>query len=417
MGRVPSRNYVPRLADRRLEELFAELPALLIAGPRATGKTTTARRHARTVVRLDVEAEAEAFRADPDVALRALPTPVLLDEWQAVPGVLGAIKRAVDDGTGAGRFLLTGSVRADLDTQVWPGTGRLVRVQMYGLTMREMAGGLAGEPFLDKLARADLEAFPAPPDPPDLLGYVELALRGGFPDAALLPSRVTRQAWLDGYLDQLLTRDVEALDGARDPRLLRLYFEALALNTAGTAREKTLYDAAKIDRKTAVAYERLLTNLLVLDTLPAWSSNRLSRLAKTGKRYLVDPSLATAALRLDETTVLRDGDLLGRIIDTFVVSQIRPEVELGPSRSRLHHLRTRDGGHEIDLLIDMPMSNVLAIEIKATAAPKASDAKHLSWLRDQLGDRFLAGAVLHTGPRPFPLGERIFALPICAIWG
>jgi predicted AAA+ superfamily ATPase len=229
-----------------------------------------------------------------------LATPVLLDEWQVVPGVLGAIKRAVDDGTGAGRFLLTGSVRADLDTQMWPGTGRLVRVQMYGLTMREMEGGLEGEPFLDKLACADLEAFPAPLDPPDLLGYVDLALRGGFPDAALLPSRLTRQAWLDGYLDQLLTRDVEALDGARDPRLLRLYFEALALNTAGTVSEKTLYDSAKIDRRTAVAYERLLTNLLVLDTLPAWSSNRLSRLAKAGKRYLVDPSLATAALRLDE---------------------------------------------------------------------------------------------------------------------
>jgi uncharacterized protein len=126
---------------------------------------------------------------------------------------------------------------------------------------------------------------------------------------------------------------------------------------------------------------------------------------------------ARTVVRLDETTVLRDGDLLGRIIDTFVVSQIRPEVELSPSRPRLHHLRARDGGHEVDLLVDMPMSNVLAIEIKATAAPNASDAKHLSWLRDQPGDRFLAGAVLHTGPRPFLLGERLFALPICAIWG
>jgi hypothetical protein len=154
--------------------------------------------------------------------------------------VLGAIKRAVDDGTGAGRFLLTGSVRADLDAEMWPGTGRLVRVQMYGLTMREMVGEL--------------------------------------------------------------------------------------------------------------------------------------------------------------------------------VSQIRPEVELGPSRPRLHHLRARDGGHEVDLLADMPMSNVLAIEIEAAAAPKASDARHLVWLRDQLGDRFLAGAVLHTGPRPFVPDERIFALPICALW-
>jgi len=413
---VVASNYLPRLADGRVEELFAELPALLVAGPRATGKTTTARRHARSVVRLDVEAEAEAFRADPDAALRALQTPVLLDEWQAVPGVLGAVKRAVDEGSGAGRFLLTGSVRADLETQMWPGTGRVVRVQMYGLTVRELVGRLAGEPFLDRLARADIEAFSAPPDPPDLLGYVELALRGGYPDAALLSSEVARRAWLDGYLSQLLTRDVEALDGARDPQLLRRYFEALALNTAGIARDRTLYEAAGIDRRTAVAYERLLTNLLVLETLPAWSSNRLSRLVKAGRRYLVDPSLVTTALRLDETAVLRDGDLLGRILDTFVLAQIRPEVELSATRPRLHHLRARDGGHEVDLLVDMPLGNVLAIEIKATAAPKAPDARHLVWLRDRLGERFLGGAVLHTGPRPFRLAERIFALPISTLW-
>ncbi len=415
-GCVVSPGYVPRLADERLDELFAELPALLITGPRATGKTTTARRHARSVARLDVEAEAEAFRADPDVALRALPTPVLLDEWQAVPGVLGAVKRAVDEGSGAGRFLLTGSVRADLETELWPGTGRVVRVQMHGLTVRELAGGAAGEPFLDRLARADPEAFPPPVDPPDLLGYLELALRGGYPDAVLLSSKTARRAWLDGYLSQLLTRDVQALHSARDPLLLRRYFEALALNTAGIAHDRTLYEAAGIDRKTALAYERLLTNLLVLETLPAWSTNRLSRLAKAAKRYLVDPSLATTALRVDETAVLRDGDLLGRILDTFVVAQIRPEVELSSNAPRLHHLRARDGGHEIDLLADMPLGDVLAIEIKATAAPKASDARHLAWLRDRLGERFLAGAVLHTGPRPFTLGERILALPICSIW-
>jgi predicted AAA+ superfamily ATPase len=416
---VLAHDYLPRLADPRLEQLLSELPALLIVGPRATGKTTTARRHARTVVRLDSEVEAGAFRADPDVALRALPTPVLLDEWQAVPGVLGAVKRAVDDERGVGRFLLTGSVHADLHTQTWPGTGRLVRVQMYGLTVRELSGppARAGEPFLERLARADMDALALPADPPDLLGYVELALRGGFPEAALRLTKASRQAWLEGYLDQLLTRDVEALDGHRDPQLLRRYFEALALNTAGLAESRTLYEAAGIDRKTAVAYERLLTNLLVLDILPAWLSNRLARLVKSGKRYLVDASLIAAALRLDATAVLRDGDLLGRLLDTFVVAQLRPEAELSPARLRLHHLRARDGGHEVDLIVELPADKVLALEIKATAAPTSSDAKHLSWLRDRLGERFLAGAVLHTGPRPFQLAERIFALPICTLWG
>jgi len=413
---MPATDYIPRLADARLQELFAELPALLLVGPRATGKTTTARRHARTVVRLDSEAEAGAFRADPDAALRALQTPVLLDEWQAVPGVLGAVKRAVDDKTRAGRFLLTGSVHADLDTQAWPGTGRLVRVQMYGLTVREMTGRPAGQPFLDRLALADIDALAPASDPPDLLGYVDLALRGGFPEVALQLDGASRHAWLESYVEQLLTRDVETLAGHRDPRLLRRYFEALALSSAGMAESKTIYEAAGINRKTAIAYERLLTNLFVLDTLPAWMSNRLSRLVKTGKRYLVDTSLIAAALRLDQTSVLRDGDLLGRVLDTFVVAQIRPEVDLSPSRPRLHHLRTRDG-HEVDLIAELPANGVLAIEIKATSSPKATDARHLMWMRERLGDRFLAGAVLHTGPRPFQIAERIFALPICTLWG
>jgi predicted AAA+ superfamily ATPase len=408
--------YVPRLAESRLEQLFAELPALSLVGPRATGKTTIARRHAGSIVSLDDPVEAGAFRDDPDVALRTLPEPVLLDEWQAVPEVLGAVKRAVDKGSGSGRFLLTGSVRARFTGKPWPGTGRVVDLRVYGLTVREIVGKLTGEPFLNRLAHADIDAFTMPPDPPDLLGYVELALRGGFPDVLRL-SADARRAWLDGYLAQLLTRDTESLDGGRDPNRLRLYFEALALNTAGLARNKTLYEAAQIDHKTALAYQRLLTNLLVLDILPAWTTNRLSRMTRTGKRYLVDASLAAAALEVDETAVLRDGDLLGRIVDTFVLAQIRPEVALSSLRPRLHHLRSRDGHHEIDLIAELRAGDLVAVEIKSSSAPTRADARHLEWLRDRLGERFLAGAVLHTGPRPFRLSERIFALPICALWG
>jgi len=344
--------YVPRLAEARLEQLFAELPALSLVGPRATGKTTIALRHARSSVSLDDPVEAGAFRDDPDVALRALPEPVLLDEWQTVPNVLGAVKRAVDRGSGGGRFLLTGSVRARLVGKPWPGTGRIVDLQMYGLTEREIAGKLAGDPFLGRLVQADIDAFPMPPNPPDLLGYVELALRGGFPDVLDL-SADARRAWLDGYLNQLLTRDTEDLDGARDPARLRLYFEALALNTAGLARHKTLDEAAQIDHKTGLAYQRLLTNLLVLDILPAWTTNRLSRMTRTGKRYLVDTSLVAATLDVDELGVLRDGDLLGRIIDTFTLAQIRPEAALSSPKPRLYHLRTRDGRHDIDLVAEI----------------------------------------------------------------
>lgn len=408
--------YTGRLLDARIARLFAELPALLLTGPRATGKTTTARRHAETMVHLDVPAQAAAFRADPDAALAAQREPVLLDEWQAVPEVLGAVKRAVDAAPRPGRFILTGSAVADLRAETWPGTGRIVRLAMYGLTARELLADGAGPPFLERLASGALESWQPQSNVPDLGGYVDLALAGGYPEPVLRLSVDARSAWIDSYLEQLVTRDAELVAGARDPARLRRYLRALALSTAGLPEHKTLYDAAGINRRTAVAYDQLLANLFVLDLVPAWTSNRLTRLVRAAKRYLVDPSLMGGALGLDVAAVLRDGDLLGRLIDTFVVAQLRPELELATHRPVLHHLRESDGRREIDLVIEIAGGAIVALEVKATAAPAAGDARHLAWLRDTIGDRFVAGAVLHTGPRAFRLDDRVLALPICALW-
>jgi uncharacterized protein len=407
--------YRARLIDERLAELIAQLPAVSITGPRAAGKTTTGRRHAASVVRLDREAEAVAFEADPDAALRGLPEPVLLDEWQEVPGVLGAVKRAVDDDPRPGRFILTGSVRIDLDTQMWPGTGRLVRLPMQGLTVRESNERIGGPLFLERLLGAD-PATLGPADDTDLSGYLDLAIRSGFPEPALRLNGPSRQTWLDSYVDQLITRDVPAVGGARDPERLRRYLEAIAVNSAGVVEDKTLYEAVGIDRKTAVAYEQLLKNLLVLETLPGWESNRLSRLTRMAKRYLIEPAMITTVLRLDTSAVLRDGNLLGRLVDTLVASQIRAELALAPSRPRWYHLRDKNGRHEIDLVIEFGGGRVACIEIKAGAAPTRPDAKHLEWLRDELRERFVVGVVLHTGPRTFELADRVIAAPISTIW-
>ncbi|MDQ6850299.1 MAG: DUF4143 domain-containing protein [Actinomycetota bacterium] len=403
------------MVDAILTSLIDQLPAVSVTGPRATGKTTTARRYAATVVRLDREAEAAAFRADPDVALRALPEPVLLDEWQEVPGVLGAVKRAVDTNPRPGRYILTGSVRIDLDAQMWPGTGRLVRLPMQGLSVREISRRLGRPLFLDRLLNANVESL-GPGGKADLADYLDLALRGGFPEPALRLDGLARQAWLESYVDQLITRDAPAVAGARDPDRLRRYLEALAVNSAGVVEDKTLYDAVGINSRTANAYEQLLKNLLILEALPAWESNRLSRLIRTPKRYLVDPSIMAAVMRLDAAAVLRDGNLLGRVIDTFVAAQIRPELAVAESRPRWYHLRDKGGRHEVDLVIEFGGRRVAGIEIKANAAPKRNDVRHLEWLRDELGDRFVSGVVLHTGPRAYELADRVFAAPISTLW-
>ncbi len=416
VGNDSSPSYRKRLVDPLFDELFAQLSALMVIGPRAAGKTTTSKRGAATTIRLDRAAEAAAFEADPDAALRGLREPVLLDEWQAVPGVLGAVKRAVDADPRPGRFLLTGSVRAELENEVWPGTGRLVRLPMYPMTVREQLGRLGGPTFFDRLAAGD--GLETPPEAPDLRGYVELALSSGFPDPALRLGGRPRQAWLESYVTDLLTHDVEMVEGdRRDPQRLHRYYEAYALNSAGVANHKKIYDAAGVNKATAAAYERLLERLLVAEAIPAWRSNRLKRLVHQPKRYLIDAGLITAGLGIDEEGVMRDGGLLGRVLDTFVAAQLRPEIVSSRARPRLHHLRTEQGRHEIDLVAELAGERLIGIEIKAGASPTAEDAKHLAWLRDELGERFVAGVVLHTGPRQIKLGERIVAAPICTLWG
>ncbi len=410
--------YQPRLVDPLLDELLAQLPAMLVLGPRTAGKTTTLERRAATVVRLDRQTGATAFEADPDVALRGLPEPVLLDEWQRVPGILGAVRRAVEADPHPNRFYVTGSVRAELEHEVWPGTGRLVRLTMYPMTVREQLGR-SGPPLLDRLA--DGQELTVPEDPPDLRGYIELALRSGFPDAALRLTGRAREMWLESYIEDLLSHDVEQLEETvgrrRDSQRLRRYLEACALNSAGVAEHKTIYDAAQVNKATAAAYDDLLSGLLIAENVPAWTSNRLKRLVHRPKRYLIDAALIATALRLDEQGVIDDGDLLGRVLDTFVAAQLRPELAVSETRPRLHHLRTEQGRHEIDLIAELAGQGIIGIEVKASGAPTREDAKHLRWLHNELGERFLAGIVLHTGPHVYELDEKIVAAPISVLWG
>jgi predicted AAA+ superfamily ATPase len=411
--------YRPRLADAYLSELMEEFPAVLITGARATGKTTTAAQRVGQVDRLDVPGVAAAYRADPDAALRRAARPVLIDEWQEVPEVLAAVKRAVDRDQTPGQFLLTGSVRAELTNELWAGTGRIVRTEIFGVTERELAGRLNPEQpaFLSTLARGALDHLVVPTAPPDIDEYLRLAVRGGFPEIAYRQrSDRARGVWLASYLDDLLTRDAAALDARKDPAKLRRYLHALALNIAGMPTDATLYQAANVDAKTAAGYEQLLENLYVLTQVPAWSSNRLSRLTKAGKRYLIDTGLAAAAANLTVTDVLADPGLTGRFFDAFAAAQLRPEVALMYPRPAAHHLRIEGGRREVDLLFDLGAGRIVALEFKAGAAPGAGDAKHLFWLRDQLGADFLSGAVVHTGPGLFELGDRVYAVPLCAMW-
>ena len=405
--------YFERIADAWLAEVLAASPAVMITGARGCGKTTTALRHAASVVRLDNPREAAAVEAGPDAALRGRAEPVLLDEWQACPSVVGAVKRAVDTERRPGRFILTGSARFDSDPGLWPGTGRLIRLAMHPMTVREQMARPPA-PFFSGLLAGERAGFV--PDAPDLRGYVELALRGGFPEPALELDGSDREAWLDSYVDQLLVHERAQGRNGADPARLAAFFEAYATCTAGLVHDSTLAEAAGIDSRTAQSYARLLIDLGIVAELPAWSSNRLKRLARMPKRHVTDTGLWASAVGADADLVMGDGDLLGRLIDTFVTNQLRAESAVDPLRPRLRHLRDRNGRREVDLVADLRARGLIGVEIKALGAPRPAHAKHLMWLRDTLGEQFKAGAVLHTGPDRFTLSDRIEAIPICTLW-
>ena len=411
----PDNAYIPRDIDRALDLLLPELPALMLTGPRGCGKTTTALRRAASVMRLDRPDEAGAFRAAPDAVLGAQVPPVVIDEWQVVPESMGAVKRAVDARPGPGRFLLTGSIRARLDAAGWPGTGRVVPLALYGLTIGELQQRPQAAFAVERLFSDEDPSVGTLGTAPDLVDYLDHVFRGGFLDALDL-SDVARSTWYEGYVDQLVRHDVADLAEVRSPAGLSALLRAVALNTAGLPSLTTLAQAARIDHRTATAYLDLLEDLRIVDRVPAWTTNRLSRMIKTPKYYVLDPGLAAHLAGDTRAGVLKSADRVGRLIDTFVLAQLRPLLKLGSPTVTAHHLRDGNQTREIDLVLESASGQIVGIEIKAANTVQPRDARHLAWLRDRVGTSFHRGIILHTGATTYPLSERIWATPIAALW-
>lgn len=387
----------------------------MLTGPRGCGKITTALRWVASVMRLDRPDEAGAFSAAPDAVLASQQKPVLIDEWQVVPESMGAVKRAVDAGPGPGRHLLTGSIRARLEPALWPATGRVVPLAMYGLTVGELQQRGPGSTAVERLFSEEDPLTTLLESAPNLVDYLDHALRGGFPDAVQL-SASARSTWYQGYVDQLVHHDVGELAQVRSPARLAALLRAVALNTAGSPTLTTLAEAARIDHRTASTYLDLLEDLRVIEQVPTWTTNKLSRLVKAPKYYLLDSGMTAHLAGDSRQGTLKSADRLGRLIDTFVLAQIRPLLNLSAPNFSAYHLRNRNQDREVDLILESASGQVVGIEIKSASTVDSHSARHLSWLRDELGATFHRGVVLHTGTTIFPLGDRLWAMPIATLW-
>lgn len=422
MSEAANARYRRRIVDDELDELFAGLPAIALEGPKAVGKTATALRRAATVYRLDDEAERSIAQADPSRLLEG-EHPVLIDEWQRYPEAFDRVRRAVDDGAGAGSFLLTGSAYPT-DPPTHSGAGRIVRVRLRPMTLAERDVG-SPTVSLKQLLQGDRGPITGRTEV-NLGRYVTEILASGFPGLRGLPDRVSR-AQLDGYLDRIVDRDFEDLGRqVRRPGTLRRWMQAYAAATATTASYEKIRDAATSDsgekpaRATTQPYRDTLERLWVLDPVPAWlpTRNRLARLSSPSKHHLADPALAARLLGVDAATLLhaqpagppmtREGTLLGALFESLVTLNVRVYAQAAEARTA--HLRTWSGDREIDLIVERGRK-ILAIEVKLGQAPDERDVRHLLWLRGELGGDLADAIVVTTGQAAYRRPDGIAVIP------
>jgi len=403
-----------RIVERLLrDELMPVFPALHLIGPRGCGKTTSAATLADTVLDLSEPGTGRAARENPDGLLAAAPGSVLVDEWQEAPEILGAVKRAVDrDHThAAGRFLVAGSVRAAQQAATWPGTGRLIRVRMYGLSQSE---------FEDRHSFSPIDAFFAdePSEFPNSQwvrsAYCDAIVRGRLPDAARFDGEA-RSRWYDSYVEQLAERDVTQItEHSPRPAKLRTVLESCAARTGQLLNKQAAARDAGVNVRTADAHISMLEDLSVVMRVPAWHAHHVKRLTRSPKVHLVDPGMAASLLNLDARALGITDRAVGQLFETFVVTELLPHVEAASVQTRLLHARSGDGT-EVDVVLERHGA-LVGFEVKSSESVGRSDAKGLMWLREAAGDAFRFGAVLYAGAWPLQLDDRIWALPISTLW-
>jgi len=414
--------YQRRVVDDELDVLLGNLAAIAIEGAKGVGKTTTATRRAGAVFRLDDDAVRQIVAADPSVL--GGPGTVLLDEWQRHPPVWDVVRRRVDDGATPGSYLLTGSA-IPADAPAHSGAGRIVQLRMRPLSLAERGLG-SPTVSLAGLLRGDR--------PPvggrttiGLATYVEEIVASGFPGIRPLEPRA-RRAQLDGYIERVVQRDFpEQGLRVRRPAALRAWLRAYAAATATTASYNAILDAAtpgetdKPAKATVITYRDVLSQLWLVEPLPGWTPGfgHLRRLMQAPKHHLADPGLAAHLVGIDAGALLRgetagppvtrDGTLLGALFESLVTLSVR--VYGQANEAAIQHMRTRDGRQEIDLIVARRDQRVVALEVKLGATVEWADVRHLHWLRDQIGDAFLDGAVITTGGHAYRRDDGIAVVP------
>ncbi|MFH1985340.1 MAG: DUF4143 domain-containing protein [Pseudomonadota bacterium] len=357
--------YLPRIADKELAAKLASTGAVVIEGPKACGKTETARRMATSEVLLDIDVNArQAVAVDPALVLDGK-VPRLIDEWQLEPEIWNHIRRMVDDRGLPGQFILTGSAVPADDITRHTGAGRLTRLRLRPMTLFETGHSNGAASIRECLAGV----FQNCTDPGmKVVDIAERVATGGWPAHHRLTPKQSILAVRD-YLEEITRVDINRVDRRRrDAAKVMRVMRSLARNLATPVALRALaVDAGGADGaledETVRSYLDALAQLMIIEDQPAWAPHLRSRsiLRSASKRHFVDPALAVAALRTGPERLLKDLNLLGFLFESMVVRDLRVYAQANDARV-LHY---RDNtGLEVDVIVEAGDGRWAAYEIK-----------------------------------------------------
>jgi predicted AAA+ superfamily ATPase len=412
---------ITRNIERELRDILSVSRAGAILGPRQAGKSTLAKQLQRSGLipnyySLDDEGLRSAARADPDGFIADLPRPAAIDEVQRAPDLLLAIKQTLDaEPNTPGQFLLTGSANLLTIKRVADALpGRVEYVNLWPLSQGEIHS--RRETFVDGLMAGTVPQLHD--EPRGRSAHAEGIVAGGFPEARTRDTARQRRRYFESYVHGVVSRDLPDISDVRvDPVRVEQLLRVLAARTTGMANYSRTGAEIGLTEKTTKAHIELLEQLFLVMTLQPWSTNLSSRQVKTPKVLLTDTGLAAALIGVDERrySAPDQGTLAGMLLETFVTMEIVKQTGWSDVAVRLFFYRDHDQ-REIDLVMESASGDIACVEVKAAASVDTADTKGLRFLRDKLGDRFKAGAVVYSGAHTVALGDRLWAVPLAGLW-
>ena len=381
-------NYLSRVCDSELQEALATMGAVLIEGAKWCGKTSTAMNEAKSTLFMQDPDNTRAYQqmADtkPSLLLKG-ETPRLLDEWQMSPLLWDAVRFEVDKRALPGQFILTGSAVPADNVPAHTGTGRFARILMRPMSLYESKESNGTVSLADLFnGSCNIESIS------DLsIEQIALAIcRGGFP-ASIGKSVKTALRMSIDYIEAVINQDISRVDGIeKNPNRVRLLLRSLARNIATMASVQTILNDVEatettISDKTVSTYYNALRRIFVVEPLPAWSPSLRSKTAirTSPKHHFVDPSIATAVMRINPDALLQDFEYFGFLFEALCTRDIR--VYAQHNDGEVFHFRDKTG-LEADLIVQLRDGRWGAIEVKLGNKQIEEAAENLLKLKNKI---------------------------------